>query len=121
MEIKRLPGEFAVCKLQSADSVDLGREFTFLSVTDEEISLVCEITNLPGNAAAVERGWNGLKICGVLDFGMVGVIAGISGLLAERGISLFAVSTFNTDYIFLKSENLHAAVGVLRDGGYTVI
>lgn len=120
MELKQLPGEFAVCKLTSADSADISREFTFLSVTDEEISLVCEASSVPGNATHVERGWKGLKICGALDFGMVGVIAKISGLLAEQGVSIFVVSTFNTDYLFIKSESLQPAVSVLRNNGYTV-
>lgn len=120
MELIQLNCDFVVCKITSADTVDVSREFTFLSVTDDEISLVCDAANMPANATDVETGWKGLKISGVLDFGMVGVIADISRLLAERKISIFVVSTFNTDYILVKSQQYDSAVSALAKNGYSI-
>lgn len=56
----------------------------------------------------------------MLDFSLVGILAGISEILAENGIGLFAVSTYNTDYILTKAENFNRALDVLRDAGYTI-
>lgn len=120
MKLQSLNGEFAVCKLPSLEEVDFSRELVFLSKTAEELSLLCEADAVPPNTLALETGWRGLKICGELDFGMIGVIAGISGLLAEKGVSVFVVSTYNTDYIFVKDGQYRDAVEALREGGYTV-
>lgn len=120
MELQELKKDFAVCKVSSVATVDLTNKFTFLSVTDEEISLVCVESRIPDNTIAVEKDWKGLKICGILDFGMIGVIARISKLLADEKISIFVVSTFNTDYIFLKSEHYVKAVTILQSNGYEI-
>jgi len=120
MEIQKLGNSFTVCKITSVAVVDLTKKFTFLSITDDEISLVCESSSIPANTTAVEPDWRGLKICGVLDFGMVGVIAEISRLLAENSISIFVVSTYNTDYIFIKSVNFENAIAILRANGYDI-
>ncbi|MDR2888501.1 MAG: ACT domain-containing protein [Lachnospiraceae bacterium] len=116
----RLEPEFTVAKVADLSGVDFNREYVFLSKTDDELSLVCESSRLPSQCEAAERGWRGLKIEGMLDFGLVGIIAGISGCLAAAGIGLFVVSTYNTDYIFLKSEHLEEAVKVLKEKGYCV-
>ena len=120
MEITALPQPFTVCKLPSADGVDLSVPFTFLSVTDEEVSLVCPTACVPAGAAVAEHGWRAFKIEGTLDFGMVGVLAGISGALAARGISIFAVSTYNTDYVLVKQERFAEAAAVLRESGHNL-
>ena len=120
MELVNLELTFAVCKLDDISMVDFDHQFVFLSKTDDEISLVCDEDFTPENAIEVERGWKGLKISGVLDFGMVGVIAKISNLLSTAQISIFVVSTFNTDYIFLKSAKLLDGIRILRDNGYIV-
>lgn len=121
MKLKQLKDEFAVCKLESADSVDFNKEYVFLARTDEEISLVCKAADLPDNATHIEAGWKGLKICGILDFGMIGVIAEISNLLAQNKISIFVISTYNTDYIFLKFGYYDHAIRILSENGYKVI
>ena len=120
MELRKLKGNFTVCKLDKLDKVDFEREFVFLSKTDDEISLLCESEFVPQDTIAIEVGWKGLKISGILDFGMVGVISRISGLLAEAGISVFVVSTYNTDYIFVKAENFDESARVLVCNGYEV-
>ena len=91
-----------------------------MAKTDDEISLVIPSNLVPRGSATVEDGWRGFKIAGVLDFGLVGVIAKISGILSEAGISVFVVSTFNTDYIFVKAENFDKAAGVLVGGGFDI-
>lgn len=121
MELKRLEDEFTVCKIKDVSQVDFNSEFVFLSKTDEELSLVCPTAAVPADVIIAEDGWRALKITGVLDFGMIGVIAGISGLLAEARISLFVVSTYNTDYILLKSEYFQQGTELLQKNGYNII
>lgn len=120
MKLNRIPGKFSVCKLSSLEGIDFSREFVFLSKTDDEISLVCETDCVPPCAIAAEPNWQGLKIAGILDFGMLGVIAKIANLLAAANISIFVVSTYNTDYIFIKAENYEKTVAVLTQNGYVV-
>ena len=120
MELVRLKPEFSVCRISELTQVDFSREFVFLSKTDDEISLLCESGFVPAGAAAVEAGWKGLKISGILDFWMIGVISRISSLLAEAGISVFVVSTYNTDYVFVKAENFDKCARVLAQNGYDV-
>lgn len=120
MELQPLNRDFSVCKITSANGIDLTKAFTFLSVTDDEISLVCDTAHIPQNTVSVEAGWKGLKIKGVLDFGMVGVIAKIAGILAEQNISIFVISTFNTDFILIKATHYQTAVHLLGQNGYTI-
>ncbi len=118
MTLVLLPQAFSVCKVTDASSVDFTREFVFFAKTDEELSLVCETECVPSDCIAHEPGWRAFKVEGVLDFGMVGVLAKISGALAEAGVSLFAVSTYNTDYIFVKENNLDKATASLQSAGF---
>ena len=120
MELQKLNRAFTVCKIERVETVDFSREFVFLSKTDQEISLVCESAHVPSDPIAAEAGWQGLKISGVLDFGMIGVLAKIAEILARAGISIFVVSTYNTDYIFIKAEKFEKALGALMENGYTV-
>ena len=82
--------------------------------------MVCETRAIPANAIAAEAGWNAFRIKGTLDFGMVGVIAKISEILAYAGVSLFVVSTYNTDYVFIKSYDYERSIALLRKNSYTV-
>ena len=121
MELKKLPYDLTVCKVASLADVDLDSEFFFLGKTDEELSLVCRTEDTP--AAIVERddGWKGFRIEGVLEFSMVGILSKLSGILAENEIGLFAVSTYNTDYILVKEANFAKALEVLAAEGYTIV
>lgn len=121
MEIKLIQGEFAVCKIEDVTKVDFLDEFYFIGKTDEELSLVCLVDSVPKNTIECENGWNALRIQGVLDFALVGILAKISSLLAENEISIFAISTFNTDYILMKKQHLEKAISILRNSGYQVI
>ena len=119
--LKTLPYEFSVCQLDSTTSVNFGSEYCFFARTAEEISLVCPTTDVPSNAIEREDGWRAFRIQGVLDFSLVGVLAKLSALLAEKGIGIFAISTFNTDYILTKEENFSFALEILSQSGYQVI
>lgn len=113
--------EFSVCTVRDYSMVDLGAEYCFAGKTPEENSLVCSVKAVPANVIAREDGWKCFKIQGVLDFSLVGILSGITGVLANCGIPVFAVSTFMTDYIFVKKENFQKAVSALRESGYEII
>ncbi|MBR1660140.1 MAG: ACT domain-containing protein [Oscillospiraceae bacterium] len=121
MELKALDEALTVCKLGSMAELDLGTGFFFLAKTDEEISLVCPTENAPPAAPEREDGWRAFRIQGVLDFSLIGILAKLSAILAENGIGIFAVSTFNTDYILVKEENFARALDALSAAGYRVI
>ena len=118
MKLKTLPYDLTVCKLPPETKADLSADFFCLMKTDEEISLVCRTEQTPAEAAVREDGWRAFRIEGVLDFSLTGILSGLSGILAENGIGIFAVSTYNTDYILVKAENLGKALDVLREAGY---
>ena len=120
MKLEIIGSGFTVCKLKDISGVDFSREFCFLGKTDEEISLVCETEAVPQNTIAREDGWRAFRIAGMLDFSLVGILARISAVLAENGIGIFAVSTYNTDYVLLKEENLQKALHALKTGGYSI-
>jgi len=120
MELQKLDYNFTVCKIETIGQVDFSREFVFLSKTSDEVSLVCETDYAPPHVIASEPGWKALKVSGVLDFGMIGVIAKISNILAEAAISIFVVSTYNTDYILLKAEQLDRGIQALLRKGYVI-
>lgn len=121
MELQKIEMDFTVCKIQNINYIDFSREFIFLSKTDEELSLVCESDSVPSDVIASETGWKALKISGILDFSMIGVISKIAGILAKADIGIFVVSTYNTDYIFLKAINFDKGVKALINNGYLII
>ena len=120
MELKKLPYRFSVCKVSDVAVIDLQKEFTFVGRTDEELSLVCRTDDVPANTTERDDGWRGFRIQGVLDFSLIGILSKLSAILAEQQIGIFAVSTYNTDYIFVKEENYDRALSALADQGYTV-
>ena len=121
MEIKKIDCDFSVCKVADYSLVNLGAEFTFTGKTDEENSLVCPTSQVPANATEREDGWKAFRIQGVLDFSLIGILSKISGILAENKIGIFAISTFNTDYVLTKAENYDHAIEALSQAGYTII
>ena len=120
MRLIILPQLLTVCKVADARGIDLNGEFCFIGKTDEELSLVCPTTDAPEKTLAREDGWRAFRIEGVLDFSLTGILAPIAALLAERRIGIFAVSTFNTDYVLVKAENLPTAMDVLAKAGYEI-
>lgn len=120
MELKKLDYDLSVCKVKRITQTDLDADFYFTAKTDEEVSLVCRTECVPSDALAHEDGWKCFRIQGTLDFSLVGILAPIANLLAENQIGIFAVSTFNTDYVLVKKENFNRAIEVLSDAGYAV-
>lgn len=120
MVLKKLPYKLTVCKVADIKEIDLNTEFYFIGRTDEEISLVCKTEDTPVATTERDDGWRGFRIEGVLDFSLIGILSKLSGILAENKIGIFAVSTFNTDYILVRGENFERAMTVLADAGYTV-
>ena len=118
MKLKVLPWDLTVCKTVSMEGIDLSAGFYFLGKTDEEVSLVCRTEDTPANTLAREDGWRGFRVAGVLDFSLTGILAKLSAVLAEQGIGIFAVSTYNTDYILVKKEDLGRALAALAAAGY---
>jgi hypothetical protein len=121
MELKKLDYDLTVCKVSDVSDIDMNAEFYFIGKTDEEISLVCRTEDTPANTTECDNGWKGFRIQGVLDFSLIGILSKLSGILAEHKIGIFAVSTFNTDYILVKEENFEKALKVLETEGYTVL
>lgn len=121
MEIKRIEADFSVCKVQDFSKVDLERQYCFIGKTDEENSLVCRTEEVPENVTEREDGWKAFRIQGVLDFSLIGILSKISSLLADNKIGIFAVSTYNTDYILTKAENYSKALNVLAEAGYKIV
>lgn len=121
MTLKKIDGELSVCKVASTENLNLADKFYFIGKTDDEISLVCLTENTPAETVAREDGWKGFYIQGTLDFSLVGILSKISTILADNQIGIFAVSTYNTDYILVKKENFDKAITILQKEGYTVI
>ncbi len=120
MELKKIDYHLTVCKVASTENLQLTKEFYFIGKTDEEISLVCRTEDTPENTVEREDGWKAFRIQGVLDFSLIGILSKISGILAENSIGIFAVSTFNTDYILVKQENFERAMQALSEAGYAI-
>ena len=121
MELKKIDCKLTVCKVTEVSSINLESDFYFIGKTDEEVSLVCKTEDTPMNTIEREDGWRGVRIQGVLDFSLIGILSKLSGILAEHKIGIFAVSTYNTDYILVKEENFERALNVLAAEGYTVV
>ena len=120
LKMDALGQEFSICKVADYSQIDLESPFVFTGSTDEEKSLVCPTELVPQNTVERDDGWKALRIIGMLDFSLVGILAQISNILAENSIGIFAVSTFNTDYIFVKESNFEKAIKVLEDAGFSI-
>lgn len=118
--IETLTDTFSICKVKDYSGIDLSQPFCFTAHTDEENSLLCPAEQVPENTTDRNDGWRGFRIRGQPDFSLIGILSGILKILAENEISVFAVSTFNTDYIFVRQEDFQKAIQVLK-GTYTVI
>ena len=120
MKLKKLPYRLTVCKVADLSAINLSADFFFIGRTDEELSLVCRMEDVPENTLERDDGWRGFRIEGVLDFSLIGILSKLSTILAENKIGIFAVSTYNTDYILTKAENFDRAMKVLAADGYEV-
>ena len=121
MELKKLEYDLTVCKVETITDIDMTMDFYFVGKTDDEISLVCKTDDTPVKTTERDDGWRGFRIQGILDFSLIGILSKLSRILAENNIGIFAVSTFNTDYILVKAENFERALNVLSEEGYIIV
>ena len=120
MKLKRIHRDFSVCQVEDYSLVNLESEYCFIGKTDEERSLICAESEVPSNVIKREDGWKAICICGVLDFSLIGILSEIAAVLADNAISIFAVSTYNTDYILIKSEDYQRGLEALKSAGYEI-
>lgn len=123
LTLKLLKDTCGICRLEKDSQIPswaFDGEFYSITKTDDELSIVCLEKNIPSDVK-YESGWKVFKIQGSLDFSLIGILSKISGLMAENNISIFAVSTYDTDYILIKEEKLENAVKVLENDIYNVI
>ena len=120
-ELELLPGNYVICRLDPGDAVPdwAGGELVSVTRTPLELSIVCRDEDVPGDVKS-EGGWRSLRVMGKLDFSLVGVISRIATVLAESGLSTFALSTFNTDYFLVRTSHLEEAIQVLAEAGLPV-
>ena len=121
MELKKIDKDFTVCKVENLEKINMDREFVFISKTDEEISLVCETKDVPENTTERSDGFKAFRIEGKLDFSLIGILSKISTALAKNNIGIFAISTYNTDYILVKMDDFDKAQEVLDEKGYRIV
>lgn len=117
-----LPEEFGICRLDGSAAIPawvMGHPFYSIARTPEELSIVCPAASISGEIPA-ERGWRCLKVHGPLAFDQTGVLLTLAEPLAEEGISIFAVSTYDTDYLLVKGRELPKAIEALRLAGHRV-
>lgn len=120
LNLKIIDGSFAIHRFSANEEIPnqiYQSKFYSITKTDEEISVVCSSSVYLGSERT-ETGWTCIKIVGPLDFSLTGIMADISSVLADTKISIFAISTFDTDYILVKSEKLQAAKKALGQAEY---
>lgn len=121
MELKKIECNLTVCKVRNVSDIDMTSELYFIGKTDEEISLVCKTEDTPSETIERDDGWKGFRIQGTLDFSLIGILSKLSGILADHQIGIFAVSTYNTDYILVKKENFDRTLQILASEGYIIV
>ena len=116
-----VPGAYAVCQLDFDAEVPgwVSGAVTSVTRTPAELSIICSEECVPGDVRS-ESGWRCLRVVGPLEFSMVGVIASLTGVLADAGLSVFVVSTFATDCLLVKQAHLDTAVTSLTSAGPSV-
>jgi hypothetical protein len=117
-----LPDQFAICRLDSAAPVPdwaLSGSFYSVTQTSDELSVVCCQRNVPPHVQC-NRDWLCVRVAGPLDFTLTGILAALAAPLAQAGISIFALSTYDTDYLLVKQADLQDALEVLTKAGHCV-
>jgi len=118
-----LESPLAIVRLEPAAPVPAWAwvgELCSVTRSDDELSIVCGDAGVPPNARA-QRGWRALKVAGPLDFSLTGVLAALTDPLAQARISIFALSTFDTDYVLVRGKDIDRACEVLRAVGHMVV
>ena len=120
LKIETFPYYFAIAKIRNPASINWKSPFVFVGKTDDELSLVELESEVPSDAYPVDRGYRMMRVAGTLDMSLTGILARISKVLADEEIPIFAVSTYNTDYILVKSHTFRNAIQALSRAGYLV-
>ncbi|AGF55847.1 hypothetical protein B0P06_000031 [Clostridium saccharoperbutylacetonicum] len=123
LTMKLFKDKYGVCRLTRNESIPKwaqDSDFFSITKTSDELSIVCLEDSIPSEIKC-ERDWRILKIEGPLDFSLIGILASISTILAQKGISIFAISTYDTDYILVKNKDLDNAVESLIKERYEVL
>jgi hypothetical protein len=122
LDLALLPGTFAVVRLAAGAAVPAWAwegAVTSITRTPDELSIVCEADGVPGNVQA-ERGWRAMRVAGTIDFALTGILASVLSPLASAQVSIFAVSTFDTDYVLVREAALERALAALSGAGHRV-
>jgi hypothetical protein len=123
MELRVLEETLAIARLAADVPVPAwvaGRDFLAVVRTQRELSIVCRDDAVPGSVHEVERGFRALAVAGTLDFTLTGIVASLAAPLAAAGISIFGISTYDTDHILVRAEHLTEAIAALAAAGHTV-
>ncbi|MBE6072065.1 MAG: ACT domain-containing protein [Clostridium butyricum] len=123
LTMKLLKENFGVCRLNKDDSIPnwvKNSDFYSITKTCDELSIVCSQNSIPAHVKC-ESDWKALKIEGPLDFSLIGILSKISTILAHEEISIFAISTYDTDYILVKNSHIKDAIKVLSNNNYDII
>lgn len=123
LKLRFLPGHYAICRLGPQEEIPVWAVCSgFYSVTrtEDELSLVCGEAHVPDGVVCA-KGYTALMVQGPLDFSLVGILSSISAALAEAAVSIFALSTYDTDYILMKESDKSAAAEALKRAGYIVL
>ena len=121
MILETIDCEFSICKVYDVAQVNWQSTFLFLAKTEQECSVVCMTKDVPATVCARDDGWRAFRIQGALNFSQVGVLSKLSTTLSQNKIALFAISTYNTDYILIKTQHYERALAVLKTAGYEVM
>ncbi len=121
--LQLLSGRFAVCRLSAQAPVPPwalrpNARFVCITRTEDELSIVCPESDVPPPVRVAERGYRAFKLQGPVPFTTTGVVSGLTGPLAAAGISVFVVSTYDTDYLLVKEASLAAAQATLTAAGF---
>jgi hypothetical protein len=123
MNLTLLKAELTVCQLDAGAAIpawtETEGEFVSVTRTREELSIICS-ARLPPADTKQEAGWCAFKVEGPLAFGLVGILAAIANPLAKAGISIFATSTYHTDYVLVKEAKVPEAIAALEAAGHTI-
>ena len=121
MPLVVLPDHLAICRLAPDAEWPAWAAGPLVSITrtPEEVSVVCREDAVPAGTR-VEGPWRALRVAGTLEFGLTGILAGLSGALAAAGVSCFALSTFDTDYLLVRAADLDRAVEALAHAGHAI-
>ncbi|WP_299426208.1 ACT domain-containing protein [uncultured Meiothermus sp.] len=121
-DLHLLEDQYAICQLEASSLIPawaMGEGFLRISRSEEEVSVVCHQNRVPPEIKA-ERGWRCIRWVGRFDFGLPGILASVLNPLARAGVGIFAVSTYNTDYVLVKAHDLDRAMAALERAGHVV-